>query len=479
MSNVVIQGNASGSGSITVESPNTNSDFTLVLPAASGVVPSSTSTTGALITPVGTTAQRPGSPTSGMLRFNTDEVSFEGYDGIEWGAIGGGSVEWQTTKTSNFTAEIGSAYPVNTTSGTINATLPANPSLGDTVIFLDYAGTFATNNLVIKGNGSKVASNIDDTYLQTNKEVATFVYLDSTVGWVLTNAYLGATAFVQGFFTEYLTVAGGGGGGGRGGGGGGAGGYRTAANFLVSSSTNYTVTVGAGGAGGQGVYASAAGDGSDGSASVFSSITSAGGGGGGGTDGRPGKNGGSGGGAGRWGSSAGGTGNTPVTSPSQGNNGAIATTAGSTSPDRGGGGGGAGAVGVAGATSGNGGNGSASSITGTSVTRGGGGGGGARDSQTAGTGGTGGGGNGGNVNDASGFTGTVNTGGGGGGGGLNGADSIRRPGGAGGSGIVIIKYPDIYTISNPGGGLTYTTAGPSGGFKVTTFTAGTGNVSWS
>jgi hypothetical protein len=42
--------------------------------------------------------------------------------------------------------------------------------------------------------------------------------------------------------------------------------------------------------------------------------------------------------------------------------------------------------------------------------------------------------------------------------------------------VVIIKYPDSFTISNPGGGLTLSTAGPSGGFKVTTFTAGTGNV---
>jgi hypothetical protein len=43
---------------------------------------------------------------------------------------------------------------------------------------------------------------------------------------------------------------------------------------------------------------------------------------------------------------------------------------------------------------------------------------------------------------------------------------------------VILKYPSIYTISNPGGGLTYTTS-TSGGYTVATFTAGTGNVSWS
>jgi hypothetical protein len=32
------------------------------------------------------------------------------------------------------------------------------------------------------------------------------------------------------------------------------------------------------------------------------------------------------------------------------------------------------------------------------------------------------------------------------------------------------------TISNPGSGLTLSTASPSGGFKVTSITAGTGNI---
>jgi hypothetical protein len=40
-----------------------------------------------------------------------------------------------------------------------------------------------------------------------------------------------------------------------------------------------------------------------------------------------------------------------------------------------------------------------------------------------------------------------------------------------------LKYPDTRTITI-GAGLTGSTAGPSGGFKVTTITAGTGNVSW-
>ena len=50
--------------------------------------------------------------------------------------------------------------------------------------------------------------------------------------------------------------------------------------------------------------------------------------------------------------------------------------------------------------------------------------------------------------------------------------------GAGGSGIVILRYSNAYTISNSGGGLTFTTA-TSGSDKITTFTAGTGTITWS
>lgn len=40
--------------------------------------------TGAMTLPVGTTAQRPASPVTGMFRFNTSIGKFEGYDGVEW-----------------------------------------------------------------------------------------------------------------------------------------------------------------------------------------------------------------------------------------------------------------------------------------------------------------------------------------------------------------------------------------------------------
>lgn len=40
--------------------------------------------TGAVILPVGTTAQRPVPPIVGMFRFNTSIGKFEGYNGVEW-----------------------------------------------------------------------------------------------------------------------------------------------------------------------------------------------------------------------------------------------------------------------------------------------------------------------------------------------------------------------------------------------------------
>ena len=48
------------------------------------------SSTGYFDLPAGTTAQRPGTPNAGHIRYNTDTSSFEGY-GSAWGSIGGGA----------------------------------------------------------------------------------------------------------------------------------------------------------------------------------------------------------------------------------------------------------------------------------------------------------------------------------------------------------------------------------------------------
>ena len=52
---------------------------------------------------------------------------------------GGLGTDWQSAiKTSNFTAEAGKGYFVNTTSGVVTITLPSSPSVGDEVSIIDY-----------------------------------------------------------------------------------------------------------------------------------------------------------------------------------------------------------------------------------------------------------------------------------------------------------------------------------------------------
>jgi hypothetical protein len=89
---------------------------------------------------------------------------------------------------------------------------------------------------------------------------------------------------------------------------------------------------------------------------------------------------------------------------------------------------------------------------------------------TGGTGGSGGGGAG-SVGNASSTAGGTNTGGGGGGTGTS-VGTVA----AGGSGIVVLKYSSALTATIVG--LTSSTV-TSGGFKVTTFTAGTGTITFS
>jgi hypothetical protein len=94
---------------------------------------------------------------------------------------------WQAVKTSSFTAAAGEGYFINTTSSAITMTLPAG-SIGDEIAFIDYAGTFDTNNLTVAANGSeKIVASTDDLTVSTERAANTLVYTDSTQGWLLKN----------------------------------------------------------------------------------------------------------------------------------------------------------------------------------------------------------------------------------------------------------------------------------------------------
>jgi len=309
-----------------------------------------------------------------------------------------GTVDWQTgsIKTTDFTAVNGQGFFVNTSGGSnITVTLPSSPSGGNIVAVADYAGTAATNKIIIARNGSPIEGGTENAEITVARQTATLVYVDATQGWVVVNSNddkFVASQFIcasggtevtcgnfkthiftgPGTFTvseiapspsgnpnamDYLVVAGGGGGAGNNGGGGGAGGFQVtncasipaptmsplvkACGALTATVNSFPISVGA--AGSPGPFPATA-NGGPGGNSIFSTVTSAGG-GGGATRGGPtpnGLSGGSGGGGGGEDAGSGGSGNTPPTNPAQGQDGGAG---GGPSPRASGGGGGAGATG--------------------------------------------------------------------------------------------------------------------------------------
>jgi hypothetical protein len=92
---------------------------------------------------------------------------------------------WQTVKTSGFTAVAGEGYFCNTTSAAFTATLPASATRGNEVSFIDYAGTFDTNNLTIGRNSHNIQGVAEDLTVSTERAGFTLVYVDATQGWLL------------------------------------------------------------------------------------------------------------------------------------------------------------------------------------------------------------------------------------------------------------------------------------------------------
>ena len=100
-------------------------------------------------------------------------------------SAGGGGTSWQAVKTAAFNATAGEGYFVNTTSAAITATLPASPTLGDEIAFIDYARTFDTNNLTVARNGNPIQGSATDLTVSIEGSGFTLVFVDGTQGWLL------------------------------------------------------------------------------------------------------------------------------------------------------------------------------------------------------------------------------------------------------------------------------------------------------
>ena len=104
---------------------------------------------------------------------------------LSWAELEAGGTSWQSVKTGNYTASAGEGVFCNTTSGSFTLTLPASPSIGDEVSFIDYAGTFDTYALTIGRNSEKINGATADLTVAVERAANTLVYTDGTQGWLL------------------------------------------------------------------------------------------------------------------------------------------------------------------------------------------------------------------------------------------------------------------------------------------------------
>ena len=135
-----------------------------------------------------------------QIQFNDGGTSFGGItmgtagqvlttDGTtaSFGDISGGA-SWQAVITADpANAVAGNGYFVNTTSAAFTITLPTSAAIGDFISFIDYAGTFDTNNLTIGRNGHNIQGGAADLTVATERAGFTLVYVDATQGWLLQN----------------------------------------------------------------------------------------------------------------------------------------------------------------------------------------------------------------------------------------------------------------------------------------------------
>lgn len=82
------------------------------------------------------------------------------------------------------TVQTGAQILANTNGGAFTITLPASPSAGDEVSFIDQGYDFNTNALTVGRNGSNIANSAADLVVNTQGAGFSLVYSgDATTGW--------------------------------------------------------------------------------------------------------------------------------------------------------------------------------------------------------------------------------------------------------------------------------------------------------
>jgi len=137
-----------------------------------------------------TSASNIATGTLGTARMGSGSASSSTFlrgDG-SWQEVSGGS-SWQAVTTgATLTAVAGNGYPINTTAQACTVTLPASASVGDTIEFVDYAGTWDTNNVTLDPQTLNLKGATTNLILAYEREGARLVYVDATQGWVIVTA---------------------------------------------------------------------------------------------------------------------------------------------------------------------------------------------------------------------------------------------------------------------------------------------------
>jgi hypothetical protein len=113
-------------------------------------------------------------------------ITTNGSGVLSFATVSGGAA-WQPVVTSSLTVTAKEGYFINTSGGVITATLPSSPTLGDFISFVDYNGTFDTNNFTVARNGNPIQGSATDLTVATERAGFTLVYVDATQGWLLQN----------------------------------------------------------------------------------------------------------------------------------------------------------------------------------------------------------------------------------------------------------------------------------------------------
>lgn len=143
---------------------------------------------GFLKLPAGPNDTRPRSPEAGMLRYNDESATFEGYSKGKWGDIGGsGTIQWIGYDDQVTPMIVGKGYTLDTSAAVKTFKLPPAPNPDDYVWVADRNGYFATNSCFISGNGKKIMGLSEALEMNVSYIAVQLTYIDAVIGWKITS----------------------------------------------------------------------------------------------------------------------------------------------------------------------------------------------------------------------------------------------------------------------------------------------------